>query len=465
MKIINYTPLIDLPAIQEASEIIPVEVLSEVIFQNTSLEDALEELRREGYKDSSGRKVLPGIRDLLEQIKAIREALPAEGDGPVKSGGSSQKDVRNGSACIQPASSEEKPLATLEHLQKIQVLEKLIKRVYWGFDPESIDDKLLEDLLGKQSLKEWQVIKNLNNLVLELDLAKSGPSGLTLTSRGLQRIAWNILKEIYKLRKTEPRKRRLDSPLSTELHLTEGTRPYRFGDPPLIEPSQSLLNAIKRTGKSFPIKLREEDLEVYQKESLSRSATVILLDLSRSMRFENRYIAAKKVTLALHGLMGKRYPHDRFAVVGFSTKAFTVKNNEIPFLTWDEMNPYTNMEEAIDLSQKILSRQKGYRKQVFIITDGEPTAHREKGYLFFQFPPHPKTLAKTLKRIQGLARQNIEISIFLLSREKERVQFVHQMAQSCRGRIFHIEQEDLGWCLLMDYVDKKSKWMGSNLHN
>ena len=121
------------------------------------------------------------------------------------------------------------------------------------------------------------------------------------------------------------------------------------------------------------------------------------------------------------------------------------------------MNPYTNMEEAIDLSQKILSRHKGYRKQVFIITDGEPTAHREKGYLFFQFPPHPKTLTKTLKRIQGLARQDIEISIFLLSREKERVQFVHQMAQSCGGRIFHIEPEDLGWCLLMDYVDKKSK--------
>jgi uncharacterized protein with von Willebrand factor type A (vWA) domain len=432
-------------------------VFSEVIFQNTSLEDALEELRREGYEDSSGRKVLPGIRDLLEHIKEIREALSAEGDGPVKSGVSSHKGSPDGSARIQSASSEKVPLATTEHLQKLQVLEKLIKRVYWGFDPESIDDKLLEDLLGKKSLQEWQVIKNLNNLVLDLDLAKPGPAGLRLTSRGLQKIAWNILKEIFKFRKTEPRVRWLHSSLSSEPQLTEGTRPYRFGDPPLIEPSQSLLNAIKRTGKGFPIKLTEEDLAVYQKEVLSRTATVILLDLSRSMRFENRYIAAKKVTLALHGLMGKRYPHDRMAVVGFSTKVYTVKTTEIPFLTWDEMNPYTNMEEAIDLSQKILSRHKGYRKQVFIITDGEPTAHREKGYLFFQFPPHPKTLTKTLKRIQRLARQDIEISIFLLSREKERVQFVHQMAQSCEGRIFHIEPEDLGWCLLMDYVDKKSK--------
>lgn len=98
MKIINYKPLIDLPAIQEASETIPVEVFSEVIFQNTSLEDALEELRREGYEDSSGRKVLPGIRDLLQHIKEIREALSAESDGPVKSGVSSHKGSPDGSA-------------------------------------------------------------------------------------------------------------------------------------------------------------------------------------------------------------------------------------------------------------------------------------------------------------------------------------------------------------------------------
>ena len=161
MKIINYKPLIDLPAIQEASETIPVEVFSEVIFQNTSLEDALEELRREGYEDSSGRKVLPGIRDLLQHIKEIREALSAEVDGPVQSGGSSHKDIPDGSARIQPASSEEIPLSTTDHLEKLQDLEKLIKRVYWGFDPESIDDKLLEDLLGKQALAEWQVVKNL----------------------------------------------------------------------------------------------------------------------------------------------------------------------------------------------------------------------------------------------------------------------------------------------------------------
>jgi len=117
------------------------------------------------------------------------------------------------------------------------------------------------------------------------------------------------------------------------------------------------------------------------------------------------------------------------------------------------------MEEALDLAQKILSFHKGYRKQVFLVTDGEPTAHREQGYLFFQFPPHPKTLAKTLKRFKGLAHHNIDISIFLLSQERERVSFVHEAAKRCAGRVFHIQPEELGRCLLMDYIEKKSKWL------
>ena len=377
------------------------------------------------------------------------------------------KDEREGSLHLvpemmggtPPLTSREALTPGADPLHELEKLEKSLKRVYWGYDPESIDDTLLEELLGKDYREKWQLIKNLDALFFNQGLMEHSTTGLKLTSPGLQKIARNILKEIFKPRKVDPLCRRLSAQHATEPHLTEGSRPYRFGDPPLINTTQSLLNAIMRTGAGLPVKLQEKDFSVYQKESISRTATVVLLDLSRSMRFENRYIAAKKVTLALHGLIQERYPHDRIAVAGFSTKAYTVRSAEIPFLTWDESNPYTNMEEALDLSQKMLSRSKGYRKQVFLITDGEPTAHREKGYLFFQFPPHHKTLAKTLKRLEGLARHDIAVSIFLLSQEKERITFVHQMAERCGGRLFHIQSEHLGWCLLMDYVNKKSRWL------
>ncbi len=476
MKIIHYKPLGHPPVLTKSPDTLPVEILSQVIFKNTSMEEALEELRREGFRAPNGKNIFTGMRDLLEKIKEIREELAAktsispspisstDSDGPVKSGASMNKDEREGSLHLLPEKMGGTPPLTHREAptpgaDRLHELEKSLKRVYWGYDPESIDDARLEELLGKDYLEKWQLIKNLDALIVSQGLMEHGTAGLKLTSLGLQKIARNILKEIFKPRKVDPLYRRLSAQHATEPHLTEGSRPYRFGDPPLINTSQSLLNAIMRTGAGLPVKLQEKDFSVYQKETISRTATVVLLDLSRSMRFENRYIAAKKVTLALHGLIQEKYPHDRIAVVGFSTKAYTIKNAEIPFLTWDESNPYTNMEEALDLSQKMLSRYKGYRKQVFLITDGEPTAHREKGYLFFQFPPHHKTLAKTLKRLEGLARHDIAVSIFLLSQEKERVAFVHQMAERCGGRLFHIQSGELGWCLLMDFIEKKSKWL------
>ena len=461
MKTIHYQPICDPKDIQEYLPPLPSEILSEVIFTHTSLDEALEELKREGYVTPGGEKILKGIKDLLERIKKIREeaGATADSDGPVKSGIPMNRTSPEGSARLLSLSLKEALSVSTDHLQKLERLEKDLKRVYWGYDLNSIDEELLKDLLGTECLFNWQLIKNLNSLMREQGLIERGPAGLALTPLGLRKTASNILKEIFKTKKHDPLTRRSNSEFFTEPYLTEGTRPYHFGDPPLIDACQSLLNTIKRTGARLPITPEEKDFVVYQREIISRSATVLLLDLSRSMRFENRYIAAKKVTLALYGLTRKRYQKDRIAVVGFSTKAHKIKNAEIPFLTWDDTNPYTNMEEALDLAQRILSFHKGYRKQVFLVTDGEPTAHREQGYLFFQFPPHQKTLAKTLKRFKGLTRNNIDISIFLLSQERERVSFVHEAAKRCGGRVFHIQPEELGRCLLMDYIEKKSKWI------
>ena len=478
MKHIHYKPLSAHPAFAPPSDTLPAEALTEVIFRSTSLEEALEALKREGYSDPAGNTIVAGIADLLESLKALRATLPgadslkempaATDNGPVKSGASRNRGSGRHSTRLIPESPAGRRPPGFPHARELtgndraqlDHLEKTLRRVYWGYDPASVDEELLEELLGREALHNWRAIKGLRETVFRQGLATAGTgSGLRLTTAALHKIARNILQNIFKPARPEPLARRASADLSTEPHLSRGVRPYQFGDPPLIEPTQSLLNTIRRTGARRPVKVSEEDLMVYDREPLSRYATVILLDLSRSMRFEDCYIAAKKVTLALQGLIERRYPRDRLSVLGFSTKAYIIRDFEIPFLTWDETNPYTNMEEAIDLAHGILSRQKGFRRQLFLITDGEPTAHRENGYLFFQFPPHPKTLALTLKRLRTLSRSNIDISIFLLSREQERVRFAHRLAESCRGKVFHIRPGELGRCLLMDYLEKKSRWI------
>jgi len=41
----------------------------------------------------------------------------------------------------------------------------------------------------------------------------------------------------------------------------------------------------------------------------------------------------------------------------------------------------------------------------------------------------------------------------------KRVRFAHLLAENCKGKVFHIQPGDVGRCLLMDYLDKKSRWL------
>ena len=324
---------------------------------------------------------------------------------------------------------------------------------------ESIDEELFQEILGKEQLTNWHAIKDLSAQMVRDGYARHGPSGLRLTSQGLQKIAWYILQEIFKLRKNDRLSRRDQAPNSNEPPAAHETRAYRFGDPLHLDLSRSVLNAVKRAGIQLPVRLGAEDFVVYEREPFPRSATVLLIDMSKSMQFENRYNAAKKVALALHELIRLRFPQDRIAVVSFSMQAKKIRTDEIPFLHWDEMNPYTNMEQALDVARKSLTIHRGHRRQIFLITDGEPTAHRERGNVFFQFPPHPTTLQRTLRAAQSLARQKIALSVFLLSQEKSPIRFVNEMAKKASARVFHISPHDLGQCVLMDYIDKKKKWL------
>jgi len=493
MKVIFYRPLAADEQLNFPGALFPVKALAEAVLKNQSLQEALEELQREGYRDEQGEQLFSGIKDLLQETKILEDRLTAllAEDDPARRKGSRQQvrdtaedayyqDGRDGpplsgkpmdGASLQALArllsdtSRTKKLTAREalmlsdQLRAVENLEKDLKRVYWGFDLESINEAQIEEILGDDRLRQWHEIKALASHLVREGVARPGPAGLRLTSRGLQKIAWHILKEIFRPRKTDPAATRRQPQHSSEPPAAHETRPYRFGDTLHLDLSRSVLNAVRRAGMQLPVRIAEQDFMVYDREPFSRSATVLLLDVSKSMRFEDRYIAAKKVALALYELSRRRYPQDRVAVVAFSMEARRVRKEEIPFLAWDEMNPYTNMEAALEAARKTLALHRGFRRQIFLITDGEPTAHREQGTVFFQFPPHQKTLQRTLRAIANLSRQKIALSVFLLSREKSSIRFVDEMAKRSRGRVFHLSPQDLGQCVLMDYMDKKRKFI------
>ena len=145
---------------------------------------------------------------------------------------------------------------------------------------------------------------------------------------------------------------------------------------------------------------------------LTRSATVLLLDVSLSMPMRDNFLPAKKVAMALHALITSQFPRDYFGLVSFGRVAREVKPELLPEMSWD-FEWGTNMQHALLLARKQLARQTG-TKQIIMVTDGEPTAHIEGGEAYFQYPPSPITIEETLKEVMRCTRDRIRINTFML---------------------------------------------------
>ena len=91
------------------------------------------------------------------------------------------------------------------------------------------------------------------------------------------------------------------------------TRKYEFGDEFYIHLQNTIMNSLYREAAALPVKLTVDDFEVFRTEELTRSATVLMLDLSLSMPMRGNFEAAKRVTLALDGLIRTQYPAGRSA--------------------------------------------------------------------------------------------------------------------------------------------------------
>ena len=79
-----------------------------------------------------------------------------------------------------------------------------------------------------------------------------------------------------------------------------------------------------------PVGLVPDDFEIERTEHLTRSSTVLMLDLSMSMPMEGRFVPAKKVAMALHSLIASQFPRDYLGVVVFSETARVIRAERDP---------------------------------------------------------------------------------------------------------------------------------------
>jgi Ca-activated chloride channel homolog len=242
--------------------------------------------------------------------------------------------------------------------------------------------------------------------------------------------------------------------------LTE-TRPYHFGDDPMsIDSIRSLQNAMKHNDPADAISITEDDLEVFETEHNSSCATVVMIDISHSMILygEDRITPAKKVALALTELIMTKYPKDAIDVLLFGDDAKEVPISEIAYA---QVGPYhTNTKAGLELAQRILRRRKHNNKQIFMITDGKPSALTENGRLYTNsFGLDMKIVNRTLEEADRCRRAGIPITTFMLATDPMLVNFVDQLSKINRGRAFYASPDRLGEYILADYIRNRRKFV------
>ncbi|MGH9077397.1 MAG: vWA domain-containing protein [Acidimicrobiales bacterium] len=360
--------------------------------------------------------------------------------------------------------------SVMGHLGEMDSLEHLMTTAGSPGALADVDLAQAAEMLGPDAARSLEQLAGVVRQLKAAGLIDQREGRLELTPRGVRKVGRNALSDLFsKLVKQHAGNHPIDR-TGAGHERTYQTKSYEWGDPFNLAIEATLRNALVRHGAASrgagsrpttPVELCAEDFEVERTEALTRTATVLMIDLSLSMPMRDNFLAAKKTAMALHSLISTQYPRDYLGLVGFGEVARELRAAQLPEASWDYTYG-TNIQHALMLARRLLGREGGTR-QVIMITDGEPTAHVVPGRAepYFSYPPSPETVAATLAEVRACTRAGIRINTFMLDggghmASRYLRDFVERMTRLNRGRAFFTTPEDLGDYVLVDFLDQKT---------
>ena len=372
----------------------------------------------------------------------------------------------------------------LEEIDRLlKQLEEAAKNAQIGvIDLEALSEFAEPGEMEKLSQFARQIEQYLRDLAERQGLEKSD-QGYRLTPKAYRLFQGRLLDRIFSNLEAS-RTGRHQGPISGEGAVElERTKPYEFGDSlSNMDIPGSMINAMIRDGPGLPIRVKPEDIVIHRTRNSPKCATVVLLDMSGSMRYEGLYINVKRMGLALDGLIRREYPGDFLQFVELFTIAKACHPGEIVKLmpkpvtisdyvvrlradmsdpNMNEMllpQHFTNIQHGLQLARQMLSAQDTPNRRVILITDGLPTAHFEGKYLYLLYPPDARTEESTMREGRLCRREGITINIFLLPtwmQSSEDVHFAYRLAEMTAGKVFFTAGRDLERYVVWDYLNRR----------
>lgn len=382
------------------------------------------------------------------------------------------------------------PLA-LEIKELLEKIDELLKQLEEARETAQIailDMEGLSEFMDDQtmhSLEEMQrMIQNYAKEAAERQGLQQDANGrFQLTPKAYRIFQGHLLTKIFddlQASKTGRHTGEIQGEGAVEL---QQTKPYEFGDSITnMDIPQSFVNAMIRTGRGLPIRLKPEDIEIHRTRNNPKCATVIIMDMSGSMRYDGQYINVKRMALAMEGLIRSQYPGDYINFIEMYTFGKIKRQGEIIDLMPKPVtinDPYvslkvdmgredvtehmvhqhfTNIQHSMRLARQLLAAKDTPNRQIVLITDGLPTAHFEDSVLHMIYPPHPRTEEMTLREGRLCASEGITVNMFMVpswSQSEEDIRFAHRLCESTQGRVFFTAGSNLDRFVVWDYIKRK----------
>ncbi len=346
--------------------------------------------------------------------------------------------------------------------QKVRKLMDLFSYVLLQVNADADEAlEILRQLNERYGLLSDMTMDDYINLLRQQGMLDESEDGkVKASAKALRKLRSDALNEVFRhLKKSEFGAHEVPNSGRGVERLPE-TRDFVFGDQASnIDVTQTMRNALLRENELDRFQLHEDDIRVHETEHLSSCATVLMIDISHSMILygEDRITPAKQVALALAELISTKFPKDVLEVLVFGDEARRVSVRDIPFI---EVGPFhTNTRDGLRLARQLLKRTRGLNKQIFMVTDGKPSAmFDENGRLYLNsFGLDARIVNKTLDEAVACRRDGITISTFMVAQDSYLRRFVEELTRANKGRAFYSGLNDLGQTLFVDYIRNRRK--------
>ncbi|GAB3581540.1 vWA domain-containing protein [Calidifontibacter terrae] len=394
-----------------------------------------------------------GSPELMEQLGQLDQQVQALRPGE-DWGGSEQFDGQEGLGLGDGTGA-------LQDLAELDRLTEQLDQERAGADLSDIDLDALTRQLGPEAAVDARTLSQLERELRERGYLTKGSDGaLRLSPRAMRQLGKTLLKDVADRMSGRAGQRDMHRAGGAG-EFTGSTREWEFGDTQSWDVTRTITNAVRRTsvdGRSAAggVRIQMEDIEVVETEARTQAAVALLVDTSYSMIRAGRWVPMKRTALALHQLISTRFRGDHLQLIGFGRHAEVMDIEELTGLSGMQFKG-TNLHHGLLLANRFFRRHPSAQPVLLIVTDGEPTAHLERdGQSFFDYPPHPFTIAVTSAELQAAGRLGAQTTFFQLGEDPGLGGFLRDLARSVDGRVVTPDLDDLGSAVVGSFLNSRS---------